>query len=39
MVYEISKMMLEMKFKQNQEIKLKTLEYIVNNNCLCIKNE
>ena len=37
MVDEVSKMMLEMKFKQNHETK--TLEYVVNKNCLCIKNE
>ena len=30
MVNEVSKLMLEMKFKQNHEIKLKTLAYIVN---------
>ena len=29
-VDEISKMILEMKFKQNQEIKAKTLKYVVN---------
>ena len=30
MVNEVSKLMLKMKFKQNHEIKLKTLAYIVN---------
>ena len=39
MRFQNSEMMLEMKFKQNHEIKSKSLEYIVNKKYLCIKSE
>ena len=39
MVNEISKTMLEIKFKQNKEIKSKTLENIANKKWSLYKNE
>ena len=39
MVGEISKIILETKFKQNHETKSKTLEHIDTEKMLCIKND
>ena len=39
MVDEILKIILEMKFEQNYEIKLKILKYIVNKKLLLYKND